>query len=249
VDLVRGRDREVRSKPEVIGTRLLVVEDAPKLLAILTSRMRGERYAVDGAGTGRQAIEFASTTAYDAIVLDLRLGDIDGIDVCRQLRAAECWSPILMLTARDAVADRVGGLDAGADDYLTKPFAFPELFARVRALVRRGAAPRPPVLVAGDLVLDPAAHVVRRGERLIELTPREFALLEFFMRHPNVVLGRRRLVEHVWDHAYQGESNIIDVHMRSLRAKLDPGCGFHALQTVRGVVYRLAVELAAAATA
>jgi len=167
-------------------------------------------------------------------VLDVRLPDMDGFEVCRRLRAAGRWSPVLMLTARDGVEDRVHGLDAGADDYLTKPFAFPELFARVRALVRRGGNERPAVLAAGDLVLDPAAHTLERAGVRLELTAREFALLEYFMRHPGVALGRTRLTEHVWDGAYRGDSNIVDVYVRGLREKI----GQAAVETVRGVGYR-----------
>ena len=146
---------------------------------------------------------------------------MDGFEVCRRLRAARCWSPVLMLTARDAVEDRVLGLDVGADDYLTKPFAFPELFARVRALVRRGGVERPAALVIGDVRLDPAARVATRAGEPLALSAREFALLEYFMRHAGVVLSRRRLIEHVWDGEYQGDSNIVDVYVRALREKVD----------------------------
>ena len=214
--------------------RLLVVDDAARLVSILARRLREEGYAVDAAGTGADAVAAATTTPYDAIVLDVRLPDMDGFEVCRRLRAAGRWSPVLMLTARDGVEDRVHGLDAGADDYLTKPFAFPELFARVRALVRRGGNERPAVLAAGDLVLDPAAHTLERAGVRLELTAREFALLEYFMRHPGVALGRTRLTEHVWDGAYRGDSNIVDVYVRGLREKI----GQAAVETVRGVGYR-----------
>jgi two-component system, OmpR family, response regulator len=220
-------------------TRVLVVEDAPKLLGILIRRLEGEGYAVDGAGTGTDAVQQALLTAYDTIVLDLRLPDVDGIEVCRRLRAAECWSPILMLTARDGLGDRVRGLDTGADDYLTKPFAFPELFARVRALARRGASERPAELVVGDLSLDPASRVVTCRGDVIDLTAKEFALLEVFMRHPGVALGRARLIEHVWDHTYQGDSNIVDVYIRSLRSKIGHRDRQRTLRTVRGIGYRL----------
>jgi two-component system, OmpR family, response regulator len=220
---------------EVIGVRLLVVDDAARLLAILARRLREEGYAVDGADTGAAAVTAATGTAYDAIVLDVRLPDMDGFEVCRRLRAERCWSPVLMLTARDAVEDRVLGLDVGADDYLTKPFAFPELFARVRALVRRGAVERPSVLTVGDLGLDPGARVATRAGDPVELTAREFAMLEYFMRHPGIAISRRRLIEHVWDASYLGDSNIVDVYVRGLREKIDRA----SLETVRGVGYRL----------
>jgi two-component system, OmpR family, response regulator len=219
--------------------RVLVVEDAPKLHQIISSRLREEGYAVDGASTGGDAIGLALGSSYDAIVLDLRLGDMDGVDVCCHLRRAGCWAPVLMLTARDAVADRVRGLDVGADDYLTKPFAFPELFARVRALVRRGAVERPVALVAGDLVMNPAERMLTRGGARIELAVKEFALLECLMRHPGVVLGRERLIAHVWDGRYDGDSNIVDVNVRGVRQKIDRPFGCDTIETVRGVGYRL----------
>ena len=219
--------------------RLLVVEDAPKLLQIVISRLREEGYAADGAATGAEGVRLALDSPYDAIVLDLRLPDMDGVDVCRHLRQAGCWTPVLMLTARDGVDDRVRGLDVGADDYLTKPFAFPELFARVRALVRRGAVERPAVLVAGDLVLSPAERTVTRSGTRIDLTVKEFALLEYLMRHPGVALGRERLIAHVWDSRYDGDSNIIDVNVRALRDKIDRPFGRDTIETVRGVGYRL----------
>jgi two-component system, OmpR family, response regulator len=219
--------------------RVLVVEDAPKVLQIVISRLREQGYAVDGAATGGEGVWLALDSSYDAIVLDLRLPDMDGFDVCRHLRRAGCWSPVLMLTARDGVDDRVRGLDVGADDYLTKPFAFPELFARVRALVRRGAVERPAALVAGDLVMNPAERTVTRGGRRIDLTVKEFALLEYLMRHPGAVLGRERLIAHVWDDRYDGDSNIVDVNVRGLREKIDRPFGCETIETVRGVGYRL----------
>jgi two-component system OmpR family response regulator len=226
--------------------RVLVVEDAPRLLEILVRRLREDGYVVDGAATGEEAVRLAATIAYDAIALDIRLPDVDGFEVCRRVRAAGSWSPILMLTARDALEDRVRGLDTGADDYLTKPFEFPELFARLRAMVRRGAARRPPVLTAGDLELDPAAHTVRKGGAEVDLTAKEFALLEYLMRHPGEALTRARLVEHVWDYAYQGDSNVVDVYVRHLRTKLDGGFSQARIETVRGVGYRLRAEAPAA---
>jgi two-component system OmpR family response regulator len=239
---VRGQPVAPTIRTEVVGLRLLVVEDATRLLEILARRLREEGYAVDTAVAGDGAVAAAARTAYDAIVLDVRLPDMDGFEVCHRLRAARCWTPVLMLTARDAVEDRVLGLDVGADDYLTKPFAFPELFARVRALVRRGGVERPPALVVGDITLDPARHVATRAGEPIALSAREFALLEYFMRNAGVVLSRRRLIEHVWDGEYQGDSNIVDVYVRGLREKVDRA----SLQTVRGVGYRLSEPAPAA---
>jgi two-component system OmpR family response regulator len=176
---------------------------------------------------------------FDAVVLDVMLPDLDGFEVCRQIRHAEQWAPVLMLTARDAVNDRVKGLDAGADDYLTKPFAFVELLARLRALIRRGDHERPPVLTAGDLTMDPATKAVHRGDQAIALTAKELSLLEYFMRHPGEVLSRSRLIEHVWDFAYDGDSNVVDVYVRYLREKVDRPFGKDSIETVRGIGYRL----------
>ena len=194
------------------------------------------------SGTGHDALWLASENPYDAVVLDIMLPDLDGFEVCRRLRAAGRWSPVLMLTARDAVADRVSGLDAGADDYLTKPFSFAELLARLRALLRRGATERPPFLAVGDLTLDPATRRVSRARTPVELTAKEFALLEYFMRHPGEVLSRTRLIEHVWDFAYDGDSNVVDVYVRYLREKVDRPFGSDSLETVRGAGYRLREE-------
>jgi len=225
--------------------RVLVVEDARRLLDILTRSLREEGFVVDGAPTGEEALRLAALVPYDAVVLDLRLPDMDGFDVCRRIRDAGSASPILMLTARDALADRVRGLDTGADDYVTKPFEFPELFARIRALVRRGPGPRPVKLTVGALELDPARHTVELAGEPVELTAKEFLLLEYFLRHPGQALTRGRLKEHVWDFAYQGDSNVVDVYVRRLRGKVGEG----TIETVRGVGYRLCDRAPAAASA
>ena len=219
--------------------RVLVVEDSPKTASLLKRGLEEEGYAVDVAASGKDAVWMAAEYPNDAIVLDVGLPDLDGFEVCRQIREGGTWSPILMLTALDAVHDRVRGLDVGADDYLTKPFAFTELTARLRALIRRGAAERPAVLVAGDLTLDPSTRVVRRGDVPIELTAKEFSLLEFFLRHPGEVLTRMRLIEHVWDFAYDGGSNVVDVYVKYLREKIDRPFGANSIRTVRGAGYRL----------
>ena len=222
--------------------RVLVVEDEVKMAGLLRRGLQEEGYAVDIAPTGSKAVWAATEIPYDAIVLDVMLPDLDGFSVSRRLREAGRWAPILMLTARDAVPDRIEGLDAGADDYLTKPFAFTELLARLRALIRRGAGERPAALVAGDLILDPAAKRVTRGDTQIELTAKEFALLEYFLRHPGEVLTRSRIIEHVWDFAYDGDSNVVDVYIRYLRQKIDRPFGRRSIETVRGTGYRLREE-------
>ena len=219
--------------------RVLVVEDEVKMAGLLKRALEEEGYAVDVAGRGEDALWFGAENPYDAIVLDVMLPDLDGFEVSRRLREAGRWSPVLMLTARDGVADRVAGLDAGADDYLTKPFSFAELLARLRALVRRGAAERPAVLRVGDLTLDPARRTVTRGGTSIDLTAREFALLEYLMRHAGEVLSRTQLIEHVWDFAYDGDSNVVDVYVGYLRNKVDRPFGRDSIRTVRGAGYRL----------
>jgi len=191
--------------------------------------------AVDVASTGEEAVMQATATQYDVILLDVMLPGQNGFDVCRQLRANDVWSPTLMLTALDDIEDRVRGLDSGADDYLAKPFSFQELLARMRALLRRGAPPRPTLLTVGDVRLDPAARRVWRAGRELSLTPREFAMLEIFMRHPDEVLSRFDLLEHVWDASYENRSNVIEVYIGYLREKLDRD----TIETVRGVGYRL----------
>jgi two-component system OmpR family response regulator len=219
--------------------RALVVEDEPKMAVLLRRGLAEEGYAADVAGTGEDAIDLAGAIPYDAIVLDVMLPGLGGIEVCRQLRASGVWTPILMLTARDGIEDRVAGLDAGADDYLVKPFSFAELLARLRALARRGQAERPAVLQVGSLRLDPATRQVWRGEAAIELSAKEFALLETFMRRPGEALYRLELLEHAWDYTYENRSNVVDVYVGYLRAKIDRPFGRHSIQTVRGVGYRL----------
>jgi two-component system OmpR family response regulator len=194
---------------------------------------------VDVATSGEDGTWLATENEYDAIVLDVMLPGIDGFETCRRLRDTGRWAPVLMLTARDAVEDRIRGLDSGADDYLTKPFSFAELLARIRALLRRGAAERPPALQVGDLSLDPARRVVERRGVRVDLTAKEFALLEFFLRHPDEVLSRSRIIEHVWDFAFEGDSNIVDVYVRYLREKVDRPFGVASIETVRGAGYRL----------
>jgi two-component system OmpR family response regulator len=219
--------------------RILVVEDAVKLAGILKRGLEEDGYAVDLVSDGEEAVWMGTENEYDAIVLDVVLGDIDGFEVCRRLREKDRWSPVLMLTARDAVDDRIRGLDAGADDYLTKPFAFPELVARLRALLRRGVRERPAVLAVGDLMLDPATRDVRRGDEQISVTAKEFALLEFFMRHPGEVLTRSQLIEHVWDFAFDGDPHIVNVYVGYLRDKVDRPFGRRSFETVRGMGYRI----------
>jgi two-component system, OmpR family, response regulator len=219
--------------------RLLVVEDEPKLAALVARGLREEGYAVDVAERGEDALWMAHAAPYDAILLDVMLPGADGFDVCRRLRSEAVWSPILMLTARDAVGDRVTGLDSGADDYLPKPFAFDELLARVRALVRRAPTERPAVLEVGSLRLDPAAHRAWRRDTELDLSPKELALLEVFMRSPGRVLSRSQLLDAAWDIGFERRSNIVDVYVRYLRDKIDRPFGRASLETIRGVGYRL----------
>jgi two-component system OmpR family response regulator len=219
--------------------RVLVVEDEPKMRSLLQRGLQRAGYAVDTASNGEDALWAATETDYDAVVLDAMIPPPDGFEVTRRLRGAGRWAPILLLTARDAVADRVAGLDAGADDYLTKPFAFDELFARLRALTRRDPTERPAALVVGDLRLDPATREVSRAGTQVELSPKEFALLAELMRHPGVVLSRTHLLEHVWDFAFAGTSNVVDVYIRYLRDKVDRPFERDSIETVRGAGYRL----------
>jgi two-component system, OmpR family, response regulator len=219
--------------------RVLIVEDEVKMAAVIRRGLREEGMAVDVTERGEDALWMAGSTEYDAIVLDVMLPGIDGLETCRRLRDDGVWSPVIMLTARDAVEDRVAGLDGGADDYVTKPFSFAELLARLRALARRGPAERPVLLEVGDLRLDPATRQVWRGDREISLSAKEFALLEVFMRRPGEVLSRLQLLEHAWDYGYENRSNVVDVYIRYLREKVDRPFGADSIETVRGAGYRL----------
>src|SRR5918911_2631568 len=222
--------------------RVLIVEDEIKMASLIRRGLRGEGLAADVAIKGEDALWMAASTSYDAIVLDVMLPGIDGFETCRRLRETGVWAPVLMLTARDSVDDRVRGLDTGADDYLVKPFAFAELLARLRALARRGDPERPAILEVGDLRLDPATRQVSRGSREIALSAKEFALLELFMRRAGEVLSRLHLLEHAWDFAYDNRSNVVDVYVRRLRRKIDEPFGRHSLETVRGGGYRLRAD-------
>jgi two-component system, OmpR family, response regulator len=222
--------------------RVLVVEDETKLRELLRRGLGEEGYAADVADRGEEALWMAHAVSYDAIVLDVMLPGADGFEVCRRLRGNGVWAPVLMLTARDEIDDRVNGLDAGADDYLTKPFAFEELLARLRALARRAPVERPSVIEVGDLRLDPAAHRAWRGEQELDLTAKEFALLELFMRRPGMTLSRTQLLDGAWDIAFESRSNVVDVYVRYLRDKIDRPFGRSTIQTVRGVGYRLSAE-------
>jgi two-component system OmpR family response regulator len=219
------------------------------MAALIKRGLEHEGYAVDLAKDGGEALWAAREFAFDAIVLDAMIPAPDGFEVCRTLRSEERWTPVLLLTARDGVDDRVLGLDAGADDYLTKPFAFSELFARLRALTRRELGARPTVLAVGDLVLDPATREVRRGDVDISLSAKQFAILEQFMRRPGEVLSRTDLLEHVWDFAYEGTSNLVDVYVRTLRERIDRPFGVDSIETIRGAGYRLRGEPPAEAPA
>jgi two-component system OmpR family response regulator len=221
------------------GMRLLVVEDDPGMAALLVRSLQREWYAVDAAANGADALWNALENDYDTVVLDAMIPAPDGFEVCRRMRAEGRWAPVLMLTARDAIPDRVRGLDSGADDYLTKPFALAELFARVRSLTRRGPLERPVVLQVGDLTLDPVSRIVRRGEAEVALSPKEFALLQELMRRPGEALSRSYLIDHVWDFAYDGGSNVVDVYIRYLRDKVDRPFDRDTIHTVRGAGYRL----------
>ena len=218
---------------------MLVVEDEPKLAEALQRGLEEQGYAVDVAHDGPNAFDLASVESYDLIVLDVMLPGLDGFELCRQLRAAGRRAPVLMLTARDAVDDRVTGLDSGADDYLVKPFAFRELLARVRALLRRDGQSRDPILRVGDVELDPVTHVVKRGGQAVDLTAKEYAILEYFLRNPNRVLTRTQIAEHVWDYDFAAMSNVIDVYIGYLRRKLADDREPRLLRTIRGTGYQL----------
>jgi two-component system OmpR family response regulator len=222
--------------------RVLVVEDETKMASLLRRALEREGYAVDVTESGVDAVWMGSENDYDAILLDVMIPAPNGFEVCRTLRDRGRWAPVLLLTARDTVEDRVAGLDAGADDYLGKPFSFAELSARLRALTRRGAQERPTVLEVAGLRLDPATHSVTRDGVPVELSPKEFALLETFMRRPGQVVSRTELLEHAWDFAYEGTSNVVDVYVRYLRTKVDRPFGRESIETVRGVGYRLRDE-------
>ena len=222
--------------------RVLVVEDDQRMSSLLRRSLEEEGYAVDVANDGPNGLWMAREFPYGAIVLDIMLPGFDGFELCQQLRDAANWTPVLMLTARDEIGDRVRGLDVGADDYLVKPFSLLELAARIRALTRRGDRARPTVLTVGDLRLDPAAKRAWRGDTALSLSPKEMALLEMFLRHPGTVLSRTQIIDAVWDFAYQGGSNVVDQYVKYLRDKVDAPFGRSDIETVRGMGYRLRSE-------
>jgi two-component system OmpR family response regulator len=219
--------------------RVLVVEDEVKMAALLRRGLSEEGLAVDVAEEGERALLMAGSTDYDAVVLDVMLPGIDGFETCRRLRRDGVWAPVLMLTARGSLDDRVVGLDGGADDYMVKPFAFAELLARLRALVRRGTVERPPVIEVGALRLDPGTRQVWRGETEIDLSSKEFTLLETFMRHAGYVLSRSQLLEQAWEYDFEHRSNVVEVYIRYLRRKIDVPFDVVSIETVRGAGYRL----------
>ncbi|MBW8004699.1 MAG: response regulator transcription factor [candidate division NC10 bacterium] len=222
--------------------RLLVVEDEKKVASFIKQGLEEESYAVDVASDGEEGLGMALDRVHDLIILDILLPKMDGLRILQELRREKVTTPVLLLTVRATIEDKVLGLDAGADDYLTKPFAFEELLARVRALLRRRAEAEPPVLQVADLTLDPARHVVARGGEKVELTPREFALLAYFMRNPGRVLTRTTISEHVWDYNFDTMTNVIDVYVNYLRKKIDAGREPKLIHTVRGVGYVLKGE-------
>jgi two-component system OmpR family response regulator len=219
--------------------RVLIIEDDKRMGAAIRRGLQAEDIVADVATNGEDGLWMAGATEFDVLVLDVMLPGIDGFETCRRLREAEVWTPIIMLTARDAIEDRVQGLDQGADDYLTKPFSLAELLARLRALARRGPLERPAVLRVGDLRLDPATRQAWRGEEEIHLSSKEFALLEAFMRRPGEVLSQFQLLDFAWDYDYENRSNVVEVYVRYLREKIDRPYGLESLETVRGAGYRL----------
>ncbi len=223
--------------------RVLIVEDERKISAYVKRGLEEQGYAVDAAYTGTEALDFADAAPYDLILLDILLPEMDGLAVCRELRRTGNRTPVLMLTARDAIDDRVAGLDAGADDYLVKPFALKELLARLRALNRRSAdVPKSPVLQLADLTLDTLTRRVKRGKKTIELAAKEYAVLECLLREPERVLTRTQIAEHVWNYDVFNQSNIVDVYIKNLRRKIDDGFEVKLIHTIRGAGYRLSVE-------
>lgn len=229
--------------------RVLVVEDEPKIAAFIKRGLLEEHYAVDVASDGEEALDRAAAAEYDLIVLDILLPKLDGVSVCRELRENGLRTPVLMLTAKDTVDDRVSGLDSGADDYLVKPFAFKELLARLRALARRPPAVQGTVLRVADLTLDTVSHQATRAGRSIELTAKEYSLLEYLMRNKNQVLTRTMIAEHIWNYDFYNESNVVDVYIRNLRRKLDDDFPQKVIHTVRGVGYKLGAGSATLASA
>jgi two-component system, OmpR family, response regulator len=219
--------------------RVLIVEDDVRMAAAIRRGLQAENVVADVANNGEDALWMAGSTEFDAVVLDVMLPGMDGFETCRRLRQDGVWVPIIMLTARDAIEDRVQGLDKGADDYLVKPFSLAELLARLRALARRGPVERPTVLEVGDLRMDPATRHVWRGDSEVQLSAKEFALLETFMRRPGEVLSQLQLLEHAWDYNYENRSNVVEVYVRYLREKIDRPFGVKTLETVRGAGYRL----------
>jgi len=222
--------------------RILVVDDDKHVVGAVRRGLESEGYAVDVALDGTEGHWLATENAYDAMVLDVMLPGMSGDQLCGALREAGVWTPILMLTAKAGESEEARALDAGADDFLSKPFSYVVLLARLRALVRRGGSERPQVLVAGDLRLDPAAHRVWRGDVVVALSPRQFSLLEYLLRHAGEVLSKSRILQHVWDFSFEGDPNIVEVYVRQLRLRIDEPFGRAAVQTVRGVGYRLEAD-------
>ncbi len=222
--------------------RVLLVEDEVALADVVKRGLVREGFVVDIAHNGEDGLWAATESAYDVVLLDIMLPKLNGYQVIEALRARDVWTPVLMLTAKDGEYDEAEALDLGADDYLTKPFSFVVLLARIRALLRRGASPRPAVLAVGDLLLDPAAHTVARGQTVIELTPREFALLEYLMRRAGQAVSKAEILHHVWDAHYEGDANVVEVYVGYLRRKIDSPFERQSVQTVRGAGYRLAVD-------